>query len=154
MSDRQEPTWDPARLASLGGAMLDAVSGAHMGLSLTFLDGPSPRVAFINDEGARILGWSRERLLNTSPIEVITPAERPQAMARAERRHQGDDPGRWFAMNAHTEDGRQVPIEVGMSHLTIDGRPAVVSFFLDVTARRDALEALARSEERFRKLIE
>ncbi len=53
-----------------------------------------------------------------------------------------------------TGDGRHVPVEVTLAPITLDGESIIVVFFRDITQRHEALEAVRRSQERFRLLFE
>ena len=51
-------------------------------------------------------------------------------------------------------DGRVIPVIVNAAPLTVNGRDIMIGFFLDITLRKQAEEALRESEEKFRVLAE
>jgi PAS domain S-box-containing protein len=69
-------------------------------------------------------------------------------------RRAGTPVANWFEAHCLRPDGTRVPLQVGVAPERIGGRPAMVSFFFDLTERKRAVEALARSEARFRQIIE
>jgi PAS domain S-box-containing protein len=138
----------------LGTALIAAADSARIGVSVTFLDRPRPVVSYINDAGVSILGHSREHILSVPAVELLAPSETPGAEARLRSRREGNPASSWYDTVAVTADGRRVPVHVGMAHVQIDGRAAAISYILDTTDEAAAQEALARSERRFRELVE
>jgi PAS domain S-box-containing protein len=148
-------TWDEQRIEGLGSALVAAADGAHIGLSVVRMDPPHPRVVFINDVGVQVLGHPREIILSQPATSFLAPEERQAHGPRVDERARGQSTNpRSFETTVATADGRRVPIEVSVAQVDLGGRPVLVTFFRDIQGRRDALEALKRSEERFRKLIE
>jgi len=143
--------WDERRIESLGGPLISAANAAGIGLSVVRLDGP-PRVVYITDRGVEILGHPREVILAQPATSFLTPAEQRARTAGEESARRGGT--RTFETVALTADGRQVPIEVSLAPIELEGRPLLVTFFRDISVRRNSLAALERSEQRFRGLIE
>lgn len=50
-------------------------------------------------------------------------------------------------LSARRKDGSEFPVEVSLSHTTIDGQLFVVAFLVDITWRKVSEEALKKSEE-------
>jgi PAS domain S-box-containing protein len=146
--------WDDRRIESLGSALIAAADAAGIGLSVVRFDGPHPRVIYITDRGVEILGHPREVILDRSATSFLTPEEQRTRAADEEATRRGPPGTRSFETTAVTADGRQVPLEVSLAQIEFEGRPLLVTFFRDITTRRQSLAALARSQERFRHLIE
>jgi PAS domain S-box-containing protein len=140
----------------VGGALIAAANAAGIGLSLVRLDGTHPRIIYITDRGAEILGHPREVILERPATSFLSSAEQRARGTDAEiARRAGPWSGtRSFETTAVTADGRQVPLEVSLAQIEFEGQPLLVNFFRDISARRQSLAALERSQERFRRLIE
>jgi PAS domain S-box-containing protein len=144
--------WDERRIETLGGSLIAAANAADIGLSVVRLE-PEPRVVYITDRGVEILGHPRQVLLDRPATSFLAPSEQRVLVPDGTPRRTTSGT-RSFETVAQAADGRQVPIEVSLARVEFEGRPMVVVFFRDISARRQSLEALERSEERFRRLIE
>jgi PAS domain S-box-containing protein len=153
MTDRgtDQLTWESERIEALGGALIAAASAAGIGVSLVAMQ-PDPRVVYISDKGVEILGHPREVILSRPATEFLTPEERTDLQSRnPDRAHPG---ARAFETVVKRADGSQLPVEVSLAPIKLDGHPGIIAFTRDISARREALAALERSERRFRQLIE
>jgi PAS domain S-box-containing protein len=138
----------------LGRALLEAAGAARIGVTVTLVDTPVPRNVYVSEAAADLLGWPAEELLERDPMQNIAPRDLGQARDRLELRSRGEHGQRSYDLLAVRKDGREVAIEVTASHATIDGRPAVVAFIIDASARREAEAQKQQNEARFRELIE
>jgi PAS domain S-box-containing protein len=151
--DVADPTnFTSERIEALGGALIAAASAADIGVSLVSMEGP-PRVVFVSDRGVEILGHPREVIMTRPAADFLTPAEREVRNAAGVREYSEEHAGHFETMILRA-DGRQVPIEVAIAPIRLEGRPGIVAFTRDITERRRAVDALQRSERRFRQLIE
>ncbi|HEY5241836.1 MAG TPA: PAS domain S-box protein [Polyangiaceae bacterium] len=138
----------------LGRALLEAAGAARIGVTVTLVDTPVPRNVYVSEAAADLLGWPAEELLERDPMQNIASRDLGQARDRLELRSRGEHGQRSYELLAVRKDGREVAIEVTASHATIDGRPAVVAFIIDASARREAEAQKQQNEARFRELIE
>jgi PAS domain S-box-containing protein len=144
--------WETARIEELGGALIAAASAAGIGVSLVSML-PEPRVVYISDKGLEILGHPREVVMSVPATDFLTPAERTMreetnTMIRV------DSHPHFLETMVKRADGTEVPLEVGFAPIRLDGQPGIIAFTRDISERRAATDALARSEQRFRQLIE
>jgi PAS domain S-box-containing protein len=146
-------TWESARIEELGGAMIAAASAAGIGVTLVSMEPPEPRVVYVSDKGVDILGYPREAVIGKAASLFLTPAQREHREANQSRVVERGSPVS-FETTIRRPDGREVPIEVALAPIRLDGLPAVIAFSRDISERRAAVEALARSEQQFRQLIE
>ena len=138
----------------LGKALLEAASAAGIGVTVTLVDTPVPRNVYVSEAAAELLGWPVEELLERDPLENIASRDQGRARDRLARRAGGDVGQTSYELRTLRKDGREATIDVTASHATIEGRPAVVAFLIDASARREAETQKLHNEARFRELIE
>jgi PAS domain S-box-containing protein len=141
-------------LGALGRTMLEAARAAGIGVTVTLVEPPAPRNIYVNEAAAEIFGWSVQELLARDPMLNIAPREQGRVQARLERRAGGERGSLSYELVVQRKDGSEATVSVTASHASIDGRPAVFAFIVDLTARRKAEEHRVQSEARFRELIE
>jgi PAS domain S-box-containing protein len=144
--------WESARVEELGGALITAASAAGIGVSLVSML-PHPRVVYISDKGVEILGYPREVIMSRPATDFLTPEERTMRES-TDTYIKADSTPNFTETRIQRADGRVIHLEVGFAPIRLDGQPGIITFTRDITERRDATDALARSERRFRQLIE
>jgi PAS domain S-box-containing protein len=117
------------------------------------------RIIEWNPAAERIFGYSRELALGRDMAELILPrvADDPpprKGLARYIQTGRGRMLGHRTEMMALRANGAEFPIEITITKIPGDGPPVFTSFIRDITERRRTEEALRKSEERFRLLIE
>src|SRR5262249_30390458 len=102
------------------------------------------RLTYVNDTGARMLGYSAEELTSLDPTVLLHDDNRVAAvfsggpsMARVRRK-----------------DGTPVHIAFYQNEVTIDGERITIGTAADVTVSVRAQQALEDSEQRYRQLVE
>jgi len=113
---------------------------------------PDARFFYANNAACQSLGYSREELLELS-VPDIDPEFPPEAWGPhiAELKQAGNLK---FETRHQRKDGTTFPVEVTVSHSEFEGQEYVFAFATDITERKQGEEALRRSEERFRSLVE
>jgi len=131
-----------------------AVSDAEVRFRLFFESIPLPVVVFdsetlaISDVNAMTVaqyGYSRDELLGR-PALMLWPAAQQPAWATA-LRAAGAPSG---PVDHVRRDGTPITVEAGSRPITVDGRPAHLATFADVTEQRANEAARRRSEEQLR----
>lgn len=114
-----------------------------------FITDSQGRVLVVNPQGSRLTGYSREQIL-TMVIPDLVSLEEPvrELISSGEPRPGGAVPreGR-----VHRRDGTLLPVEVSIESLSGGNQLFIVR---DISERLRAEEALRKSEDRFRALIE
>ncbi|MBD0265425.1 MAG: PAS domain S-box protein [Tolypothrix sp. Co-bin9] len=106
----------------------------------------------VNEVAIKQYGYSQSEFLSMTIKDIRPPEEIPALLNRI--------PGlRWadkrFATRRHKKrDGTEIDVEITSHELTFKGRPARLVLARDITQQKQAQEALANSEEKFRQIAE
>jgi len=111
------------------------------------------RVLDSNDTAARILGYTRDELLNLRVADfdmVMRDALRWDEHLRAVRAS-----GAVTLESTHErKDGTTFPVEVSINHTVLEQRDYLIAVIRDITERKQAQDALQRSSDLLRAIIE
>lgn len=112
------------------------IEGANDGISIQELDEhdiPGPFID-VNDALCRRLGYSREELLNMSPLDITHPDLREKLIQSLPRLlSEGAD---LFESIQYTRDGRSIPVEVSARLLDLNGRKLLFAIARDTSKRK------------------
>jgi PAS domain S-box-containing protein len=111
-------------------------------------------ITAVNRTGERVLGYPREELLGKNLAELLPPDQRDmvRGMTAKKLRESGTAA---YEVEMLAKDGGRLPMQMTLSLVQEDGKPAGChGIAIDVSEQRKALEAVRRSEERFRALVE
>jgi len=109
---------------------------------------------FANDATSDITGYSKDELAQMSWLDIVHPLYQDSAKDRYRRRMRGEIIGDLFEITILSKGGTEVSIEVASIATEFQGKDALVVLFRDISERREAEEALRKSEEKYRLLIE
>jgi PAS domain S-box-containing protein len=108
----------------------------------------------VNREHERVVGYSAEELLGTPVRDLVLPEYR-ERMAQMRDRKLGGELETTCEVGVRAKDGRAVILEVSSRLLYEDGQiVGLRGSARDTTARKQAAEALRRSEERLQRIVE
>lgn len=111
-------------------------------------------VVFANPQASDTLRVPSPQLLGMRSVDLLHPDDRVGVAERLARRQAGE------ALSVKTEirrldaDGGVRWLETHSTNAAWEGRPATMSFFSDATERKAIVEALHRSEQRYRAVVE
>jgi PAS domain S-box-containing protein len=112
------------------------------------------RVVFANGRAAAMGGRTVEELLQMELVDLIHPDDYAVTIERAVARLAGQPVERYAEYRALRKDGSCFWVRSAPVTIDWEGRPAVLTFLVDLTAQRAAEEALRRSEQRYREVVE
>lgn len=106
----------------------------------------------VNDNACRLLGHTREELLQMRAADIIAPEEHFNAPANAKRLLAAGHLT-WEGLLL-AADRRRIPVEVNARVFDLDGSPTIISSVRDVSERKDAEARLQAQNQRFQRIIE
>jgi PAS domain S-box-containing protein len=103
------------------------------------------RWVYTNSGLARLIGCTTEELVGQSPVEVLSPPDRPRATARLQSVAAGHSvPPVEYELSRR--DGTRVPVLASIQRVELDGRPAILSVMRDLTDQRQLEEQLRQTQ--------
>lgn len=119
---------------------------------------PEGRISYWNPGAARIFGYTSTEALAQNLHDLIAPARFHSAHRAAlpafRQTGRGAAIGKTLDLEARRKDGREISVQLSLSAVQMDGDWHAVGLVRDVTERKQAAEALLRSETKFRTLYD
>ena len=128
-----------------------ALAEALPAISFIHQDG---RFRYVSRFGQQVLGYSLEQLLQMDYWELAHPDFRELIQSRGLARQAGQQLPARYEFQAITGRGETLWLECVARRTEYAGRPAVLGAAFDVTARREAQEALRLAEGKYRSIFE
>jgi PAS domain S-box-containing protein len=115
------------------------------------------RIVFVNHQAMEFGQYSEMDILSKSPGEFFRffhPDDRPLIAQRMQDRMAGKEVPSRYEVRFIRKDGTLLWGDLSVSIVSYQGRKALQVTFIDITERKRAEEALQRSEEEYRNLVE
>jgi PAS domain S-box-containing protein len=111
-----------------------------------------------NRAAERIFGLRRAQVLGRDLADVVFSSENRSrfrdSLSRYLETGESELIGKRVVLSGHRTDGGSFPLEMSVNRVQLEGGPLFTGFLRDITERMQFEEALRRSEEHFRSLIE
>jgi len=111
------------------------------------------RYVFVNDRFAEIHGYTTKELLGKEYLTLIHADERTTVKEIVSKRLKGDPAPYQYEVRRLTKEGEIIWCEMVATVVEYGGRPAVMGNIINITPRKRAQEALRKSEEKARALL-
>ena len=111
-------------------------------------------VKFINPKGVELSGYSAEELAARPFTKFIYPDDIHMVADRYLKRLRGELVPQTYDLRIIRKDGDIRWGELNAVPISWEDRPAVLCFMSDITERKQAVEGLRQSEERYRTILE
>jgi two-component system sensor histidine kinase/response regulator len=105
------------------------------------------KFVFSNPWIHEMLGYNEEEFFKTDFISLVHPGDRPKAIKRMNAFYMGKTTTHPIEMRVISKSGKIKWIETSVVKIQWQGKPALQSFIIDVTERKQAEEALKVSQE-------
>jgi PAS domain S-box-containing protein len=117
---------------------------------------PKGDISFWNPAAESILGYRREEAIGKNLHQLLVPerylAAHHAAFPEFLRTGRGNAVGKTVELQARRKDGCEIPIELSLSALSLDGEWHAIGIIRDITERKRVEQSLRDSEEKFRQL--
>jgi PAS domain S-box-containing protein len=136
-------------------ALVDAAGKAGLGITIV-QNKPDKEAAivFVNDEYCRIIGYPREELLQMAEFDLLSPDGMKTVQDRYRRRQKGENITCFYEMIMLRKDGTPIPVENSTSTMVYRGKIATVSYYRDITRRKQVEEMLRNIREELEIRVE
>jgi PAS domain S-box-containing protein len=115
-------------------------------------DASGAKYLYVNNEWSRIFGYNKEEAQNLKPIDVVAPEYRQLILKNAANRIAGKPPPHSYELKTITKRGEIKYIEFSSTLINFENQKVFLTSGIEITKRKQAEEALRKSEEKLREL--
>ena len=136
---------------ALWAALEAAAEQSSLALYVARIDTEPATIVYASPLVAEIVGRPRESLIGVTPWTLFVSEDHGLIHGMIAR---PSAPPSTNELTVLRPDGTRIPIRLGRTRITIEERVLSIGYFRDISPERDAVDALRRSEARFRFLVE
>jgi len=124
-------------------------------IGMFVMDAETMKIVMANQAAARMMGFSSvEEAVGVNPIDFVHPEDKDKALEITIKEMFEQDLRRTHEYRVANEDGREGWVSVTGARIRHEGRLGGLVSITDITDRKQAVEALRQSEERYRTMLE
>ena len=124
-------------------------------IGMFVMDAETMKIGMCNQAAAKMFGFSSvEEAIGINPVDFIIPEDKEKALEIAIKEMFEQDLRRTHEYRVVNKDGIEGWISVTGARIMHEGRLAGLVSITDITERKQAVEALRQSEERYRTILE
>jgi PAS domain S-box-containing protein len=122
---------------------------------MIMIDGAG-KVVFVNSQMEALFGYTKDELVG-QPVEILVPERfrprHPEYRSAFFASPQARPMGAGRDLYGRHEDGREIPVEIGLTPMTTEEGTFVLASIIDIAERKQAEERLRRSQEQLADII-
>jgi len=108
---------------------------------------------YVNPAITKLTGYSYDELMKTIPLTTVHEDDISSTKDRAVKRLSEGNPPSQYETRIRSKNGDIKWLEISTSPINFQGQEAALAIAFDITERKQAEEALRRSDERYRTLV-
>ncbi len=114
------------------------------------------QITLANSQAEQYFGYARDELMN-QPLELLLAPESRDVATRYSQEQWEQTASRWLGEECDLyglrNDGSRFALELGLRRVEMDDEVYVMISLVDISIRKESVEALRKSEERFERVI-
>ncbi len=108
---------------------------------------------YVNKTWCDLTGYSQNESKQITPMDILHPDMRDFVMKRAKERLDGKDVPQRYNIKLLTKENIEKWVDISFAVISYEGQPATLAIMNDITKELETKNALKKSEEQFKKLL-